>query len=295
MTATFTRLALATAFLAISALAQAAEQIVTFKVDGMKVVGTLNLPDGVKNPPAVLLLHSFGGSRDERKIPAVNEGVYARAARVWAQQGIASLRIDYRFTGASDGNPADATLDAHTADGLAAFDYLAHTGRVDASRMAVVGWSMGGAVATAVAGRTSHKLAAVALWNPATNMGASFPLLWGADKIKEALNSGDKPITLPMLGGEPAKLKSSFFVSLLTLVPAAEISRYAGPLFVAVGTKDDIVFPQPALGQSLISYHPGENELFVRPMDHFFNMFQTENQVDELISATGSFMAKHFH
>jgi len=293
MFATKIRSVLATALVAVSCFAHAAEQKVTFTVDGMKVVGTLNLPDGVKKPPAVLLLHSFGGSRDEIKIAGVNEGIYARAARMWAQQGIASLRIDYRFNGDSDGTFADSTLDAHVADGLAALDYLAKSGRVDAHRLALVGWSMSGAVGSAVAGRTDHCLDAVALWNPATNMPASFAMLFGPDKMKEGLKSGDKPVTLKMPSDNEVQLKSGFFVSLFTLNAAAEIARYNGPLFVAVGTTDDIVFPQPALGQSLINYHHGEGELFVRPMDHFFNAFQNEKQVDELISATGAFMAKH--
>ena len=98
MFSTSIRIALAAVFAVISFAASATEQAVNFMVNGMKVVGTLNLPDGVKKPPVVLLLHSFGGSQDEMKIPAVNEGIFARTARVWAKQGIASLRIDYRFT-----------------------------------------------------------------------------------------------------------------------------------------------------------------------------------------------------
>ncbi|WP_085714654.1 alpha/beta fold hydrolase [Pseudomonas sp. B28(2017)] len=126
-------------------------------------------------------------------IPAVHEDIYARAARLWAEQGIASLRIDYRFDGDSDGAKTDGTLDTDVEDGLAALDFLARSGRVDANRMALVGWSMGGAVGAAVAGRTPYELDAVALWNPATNMGAAFPLLWGSGKIKEALHSGALP------------------------------------------------------------------------------------------------------
>src|SRR5206468_4498536 len=122
------------------------------------------------------------------------------------------------------------------------------------------GWSMGGAVATAVAARSRHRLDAVALWVPASNLAAHFPLLWGADKIKEGLKGGDKPVALPLPGGKEVKLKPGFFESMFTLVPAAELVRYKGPLFVAVGTKDDIVFPQPALGQSLMRYHGGKGE-----------------------------------
>lgn len=286
------RVTLVTSLLAVSYAAHAAEEKVAFPVDGMKVVGTLNVPEGVKNPPVVLLLHSFGGSRDEMIIPAVKEGIFARAARLWGERGIASLRIDYRYDGDSDGDKTDGTLDTCVADGLAALDYLARSGRVDAHRMAVVGWSMGGAVGAAVAGRTTHKLDAVALWNPAVNMGAAFPLLWGSDKIKEALASGDKPVALSIPSGE-IRLKSKFFVSLLTVNPAAEITRYKGPLLVAVGSLDDIVFPQPDLGKNFLSYHPGKHELLVRPMDHFFSADKTEKHIDELIAVTGQFIAKN--
>lgn len=295
MPTVFARLALAAALSGVPGLALAVEEKVTFDVDGMTVVGTLNLPDDVGNPPAILLLHGFTGSRDELEIPAVKEGVYARAARMWADQGVASLRIDYRFNGDSDGDFADSTLDAHVADGLAALDFLAEDGRVDADRMALVGWSMGGAVGSAVAARTGHDLDAVALWAPGTNMAASIALMFGAEKFKEGLASGDQPVMLTLPWGADIQLKSGFFESMFSFDPAAEIAGYDGPLFVAVGTKDDVVFPQPASGQILLDYHPGDEQLFVRPMDHVFNAFQGSEQVDELIGATGAFLSKHFN
>lgn len=286
-------LALVTTMAAMQLPAHAAEEKVTFEVDDMTVVGTLNVPDGIENPPAILLLHGFTGSRDELEIPAVKEGIYARAARMWADQGVASLRIDYRFNGDSDGEFADSTLDAHVADGLAALDFLTGTGRVDNDRIALVGWSMGGAVGATVAARTSHDLDAVALWAPGTNMASAIALLFGADKVKEGLASDGQPVDIKLPWGAEIKLKTGFFESMFTLDPVADIADYDGPLFVAVGTNDDVVYPQPESGQILLDYHPGEEELFVRPMDHVFNAFAGVEQVDELIQATGSFIGKH--
>lgn len=289
------RLALTVALASVPALAGAAEERVTFSVEGMTVVGTLNLPDGVENPPAILLLHGFTGSRDELEIPAVKEGIYARAARTWAADGIASLRIDYRYNGESDGDFADSTIQAHVADGLAAIDWLARSGRVDPSRLGLVGWSMGGAVGAAVAARTTHSLDAVALWAPGTNMASAIALMFGAEKFKEGLASAGEPVKVALPWGAEIALKSGFFESLYAIDPVAEITRYAGPLFVAVGTKDDVVFPQPISGQVLLDYHTGTEELFVREMDHVFNAFTGVEQVDELISATGGFMRKHMN
>lgn len=284
---------LTAAFLCAPALASAAEERVTFSVEGMTVVGTLNMPDGVENPPAVLLLHGFTGSRDELEIPAVKEGIYARAARLWAADGIASLRIDYRYNGDSDGEFADSTIQAHVADGLAALDWLARSGRVDASRLSLVGWSMGGAVGAAVAARATHSLDAVALWAPGTNMASAIALMFGTETFKKGLASGGEPVTVALPWGAEIALKSGFFESLYAIDPVAEITRYAGPLFVAVGTKDDVVYPQPISGQILLDYHTGDEELFVREMDHVFNAFAGVEQVDELIAATGSFIRKN--
>lgn len=281
----------AAVFMAATTAAQAAEKTVEFMVGDQKVVGTLALPDGVAKPPVVLLLHGFTGSRDELEIPAAKEGIFKRAARMWAQKGFASLRIDFRGGGQSDGKFEDTTLGGQVADGLAALDFLAASNDIDPDRIALVGWSMGGAVASAVAGRTEHDLTSVSLWAPGSNMAASIALLLGPDIVKQGLASGGKPVTAKLPWGAEVSLKTGFFESLYAIDPAAEITEYDGPLLVAVGTKDDVVFPQPVAGQVLLDYHEGPEELWVRPMDHAFNAFQGTETVDELINKTGDFIS----
>lgn len=272
--------------------AQAAEETVTLEVEGQKVVGTLTLPDGIEKPPVILLLHGFTGNRHELEIPAVKEGIFTRAARIWAEDGYASLRIDYRFNGDSDGEFADSTLQAHLADAMAALDWLAVSRRVDPKRVALVGWSMGGAIGASVAGRTEHDLDALALWAPGVNMAASITMLFGPETVKKGLAAGEEPVKATLPWGAEVQLKQAFFDSLFMLDPIADIVDYEGPLFVAVGTKDDVVFPQPESGQILLDYHDGPEELWVRDMDHVFNAFQGVETVDELISATGDFIDK---
>lgn len=271
--------------------AQSADKTVDFAVDGQKVIGTLMLPDGVAAPPVVLLLHGFTGSRDELEIPSEKEGIFERAARMWADKGMASLRIDFRGSGESEGKFEDTTLDGQIKDALAALDFLAASGEVDKNRIALVGWSMGGAVASAVAGRTEHELTSVSLWAPGTNMGSAITFILGPDTVKKGLTSGGQPVNAKLPWGAEVSLRTGFFDSLYAMDPVAEITRYDGPLLVAVGTKDDVVFPQPAAGQVLLDYHDGPEELWVRPMDHVFNAFQDAKTVDELIAKTGDFVA----
>lgn len=271
--------------------AVAAEKTIDFNVDGQKVVGTLAVPDRAAKPPVVLLLHGFTGSRDELEIPAVKEGIFERAARMWSEKGLASLRIDFRGSGESDGKFEDTTVDGQVKDALAAIDFLAASSEVDGSKIAIVGWSMGGAVASAAAGRTTHPLTSVSVWAPGTNMGSAVTFLLGPEFVKKGLASGDSAVTTKLPWGADVTLKAAFFQSLYTVDPVAEITRYKGPLLVAVGTRDDVVFPQPAAGQILLDYHDGPEELWVRPMDHAFNAFEGTETVDELIAKTADFVA----
>lgn len=268
----------------------AAEKTVSFAVSGQKVVGTLSLPDGIVRPPVVLLLHGFESTRDELEIPSVREGVFRRAARLWSDRGLASLRIDFRGGGDSDGKFEDTTFSGQIHDALAAIDFLAASDEIDHEKISVVGWSMGGAVACAAAGRTGHKLASVSLWAPATNMTSAMTFIFGPDVMRKGLSGGDKAMTAKLSWGDQVTLGTAFFQDLFTVDPIAEIASYRGPLLVAVGTNDDIVFPQPASGKLVLDYHKGPGELWVQPMDHIFNTQQDAAMVDRLIAKTGDFI-----
>jgi len=270
----------------------AAEQTVSFKAGGKTVVGTLNLPDGVSHPAVVLMLHGFKSSRDEVVIPSVKEGVYRRAARAFANKGLASLRIDFMGSGDSEGDYADTTLQVQLADALAALDYLAARPDVDARKISIVGWSLGGTVAATAAGRSKHKLTSVVLWEPSNNPAASMAFGVGTDFVMKALNGGDTPAVTQTSWGAEVRLKGAFFRSLTEIDPVAEIRSYHGPLLVTSGSEDTSVFPQPEAAQAFLDYHDGPEELWARPMDHVFNAFKDHDTVDQVIDKTADFIAK---
>lgn len=270
----------------------AGEQTVSFKVDGKTVVGTLNIPDGLSRPPVVLLLHGFKSSRDEVVIPSVGEGVYHRTAKAFASKGIASLRIDFMGSGDSEGAFADTTLQVQLADALAALDFLAARDDVDTRKISIVGWSLGGAIAATAAGRSKHRLASVALWEPSNNPSASMAFSFGTDFVMKALNAGDTPVVTKTSWGAEVSLKGAFFRSLTEIDPVAEIRSYHGPLLVTSGSEDTAVFPQPEAAQVFLSYHDGPEELWSRPMDHVFNAFKDHDTVDQLIEKTADFITK---
>lgn len=287
--ATFAALALACVASIPGALA--AEQTVTLQVDGRKIVGTLNIPDDVETPPVALLLHGFTGSRDELAIPSAdNEGIFRRTARLFADRGIASLRIDFLGSGDSEGDYADTTLQGQVADAMAAVDFLGARTDIDPKKISLVGWSLGGTVSAVVAGRSKTPIASVSLWQPANNPANAMAFLMGTDAVSKGLATGDVPLEAKLPWGSTVSLKGPFFRSLTQIDPVAESVAYHGPLLVTAGLNDAIVFPQPESAQVFLDYHQGPGELWTRPMDHSFNSFQDHVTVDELIDKTADFI-----
>jgi dienelactone hydrolase len=131
---------------------------VTFASEGgVECAGWLYRPDGVTNPPIVVLAHGFAAIRELR--------LDAYAAR-FAQAGYAALVFDYRFWGASAGEPRRVLdIAAQHADWRAAVAYARSLDGVDTTR--VVGWgsSFGGGHVLDLAAH-DHELAAAIVQVP---------------------------------------------------------------------------------------------------------------------------------
>lgn len=128
-----------------STAVSAKEEPIRFKSEGWQIVGDLNIPDGLENPPVAVLLHTmWEGGRWE----------HVDFAKVLADAGIASLRIDLRAHGDSTnkGKFAYPEIDpeimfkAHP-DVIAAIEFLKARGGVDTKRLAIVGASYSGEIA----------------------------------------------------------------------------------------------------------------------------------------------------
>lgn len=139
-------------------------QRVSFKVPTGELEGVLHLPE-TNTLGGAAVLHGFGGHPDQPHIVGTCEAL--------ADAGVAALRFAYR-----DHQPPRMTLDSALADVAGAVRLLkAHPQLPD--RLAIVGFSFGGAVAAIAAGRDSRIRAAVLAAAPA--MGAP----WSSDDTRE--------------------------------------------------------------------------------------------------------------
>ena len=270
----------------------AAETEVSYEVNGQKVLGTLSMPEKDGKVPAVLLLHGFTATRNESKSEAIPEGLFGRMAHELARQGIASLRIDMRGSGKSEGSFEDLTVESEIEDALAGVAYLNQLDTIDKDRISVMGLSLGGIVTTAVAGRSTYPIRSVVLWNPGINPPAAFITMFGKDNVQNPTKDKDSVYVVPFNGQELA-MKGDFYLSLFRVVPAAELAKYSGPVLLAIGVKDDIVWPQPTSGAALLSYHDGKHELFTKDAGHVWDDDKGPATADEVIKKSVQFIIEN--
>lgn len=276
--------------LLLAAPLSAEERDVRLETDAGAIVGTLRLPDAAELPPVVLLLHGFTGTRDELAVAGTEEGVFSRTARRLAEDGLASLRIDFRGSGESEGAWEDTTFSGQIADALAALDWLAGQEDVDGDRIAVLGWSQGGLVA-AHAAAERPEIDALVLWAPAANPLWNFSSVLGAETVAAGLAADpDEIVTATLPWGAETRLRAGFFQELATTSPAAAAAGYRGPLLVIVGTEDTVVAPQPAAGEIFLRYHDGHEELVTLETDHAFGALDGPDTLDEMIDRSAAWI-----
>jgi alpha/beta superfamily hydrolase len=252
----------------------AVERVVEFLNEGERVVGTLALPQGEGAAPpyaVVLIFPGLTNTRDSLPITGTDENLYGRAARLLAENGIASLRLDFRGSGDSDGAWSDMTFSSQIADALAAIDYLATVPEVDVTRLGLIGLSQGGLVAAETAAR-DERVDSVILWSPVSNPPDTYKLLMGADTVAKGLTAPDPGVEVQLPWGDPFLMKSGFFRDLYAINPVGAIAEVEAPLLVVVGLQDTTVTPQPFQGEAYLNYHEGPEMLVQVNSDHVLSV-----------------------
>jgi pimeloyl-ACP methyl ester carboxylesterase len=254
------------------------ESIMTFTNEGMQLVCTLTIPKAGKSCPVVITLNGFVGGRDEEPIPGTDETVYTRLCRILAGHGIASLRVDFRGYGDSDGTFDMISFSTQRSDILAAVEFITHRlkRKVDAEKIGILGFSQGGLVATITAAK-DERVDSICLWSPPSYPPICYEGLLTKDGIKQgmALKEGESvSLGLYLDGvylGWDVTLGAGFFRDLFSVNPLVELRTYKNPMMVISGLKDNIVWPQPAASAVFLKYHDGYERLVQIDADHEFD------------------------
>jgi pimeloyl-ACP methyl ester carboxylesterase len=264
MTKTFTKTAFAAAFAMIASAAAAGETVVDLP-GGIR--GTLATPETGATGQAVIMLHGFGSSRDEVG------GLFAQQAAALEAKGIASLRIDFRGYGESSGDMADTTLEGLVADAEAARTYLSTVEGVDPTRVGVIGYSFGAAVAML----EPEAFKSVVVWGQMGDLQGEFHEFLGQEFYDKAKADGSASVDL---GWRVVTLKQSFFDSLAKHDLAARFEGYAGRFLTIAGEAD------PATGyfDQYLGLAAGPKEALTIPgADHMLGVFSDQPEIGQQV------------
>lgn len=129
---------------------------------GDKMFGIIHRPNTKVKVPGVLFCHGLAGHK------IGTHRMYVLLAEMLSKAGIASLRIDFRGSGDSEGDFGEMSLEGEINDAVSAADFLKSRQYIYADRIGIFGRSFGGAVAIISAKRIGD-IKSMALWAPVFN------------------------------------------------------------------------------------------------------------------------------
>ncbi len=129
--------------------------------DGVKLAGTLTLPDGKGPFPAAILIAGSGPhGRDE---DVLGHKIFWVIADALSRHGLAVLRMDKRGIGKSGGDYATATTLDFAHDTASTLAFLGNYPGIDAHEIGLIGHSEGGLIAPIVAAKHPPQVAFVVM------------------------------------------------------------------------------------------------------------------------------------
>ncbi|MHC1684772.1 MAG: alpha/beta hydrolase [Clostridiaceae bacterium] len=139
----------------------------TVKIESRNLTlrGTLHIPENINEKvPVVVIFHGFCGNKMGPHF------MFVKISRLLESIGIASVRFDFGGSGESDGEFIDMTITKEIEDANNILDYVKTLSFVDKDKVGILGFSMGGAIASIIAGDRSSEINTLCLLAPAGNM-----------------------------------------------------------------------------------------------------------------------------
>jgi dipeptidyl aminopeptidase/acylaminoacyl peptidase len=236
------------------------ETPVVFDCKGQQIVGMLHLPEGRSRFPAALMLHGFTGNKSEA------HQMYVKLSRALASHGIASLRFDFRGCGDSGGSFEDLSIRSEVVDAVEAVRFLARHRHVNSRRLALVGLSMGGAVASYLVGRERTRFKTMALWAPVADGTGILDGFSTPEAVAALAETGITDHGANLVGVQ-------FIRQFAEMKPLREIVKSRCPVLLVHGSRDEVVpaHNSDQYEKALLTHKRLVKKVIIAGADHTFN------------------------
>lgn len=240
---------------------------VVFGREGHRLVGIMHIADSREKRPGVILFHGFTGNKIEP------HRIFVKIGRKLASSGINVLRFDFYGSGDSEGEFIEMTFTGEVEDAFTAVDFLKQQAYIDPYRIGILGLSMGGGIASYVAGSRSDIKSVVLL-------SAVSSLVSLADRIRTQYPE-DKLRSDGFVDYLGWQLGVRFIEELPNISPVDKIKNFSGPVLIIHGSKDELVPVDAAYTyHNALKERNAETKLLVlEGADHTFNSVIWEKQV----------------
>ena len=190
---------------------------------GKTLRGYLDYPENF-NGEILVFFHGFTGNKSEHAYH------FRNFSRLIAKDGYASIRMDFSGNGESDGDFSEFTFDTMMSEAKEIIDYAFNLEGV--KRVSLLGFSMGGAVASIMSSVYQNKLSKIILWSAAANI---------AEHIK---NYFEKGVELPngnKLIATYFELSKEMYASIDKCHPMEGIEKFTNPVLLCHGRNDQCI------------------------------------------------------
>lgn len=240
------------------------KQYVEVESRGLTLRGFLELPDSsrIGRVPLLVMFHGFTGDMCEKHF------LLSRLSRDIVSEGVATLRFDFGGSGESDGEFIDVTPLTEVEDGSSILRYGAGLNEVDANRIGLLGFSLGGFVATNVAAREKELLSRLILVSPgiATHK-----------KMEKSLRDCGRALRGSL------EVREQFVTDGYALDPLVAARLFEKPVSIIQGTDDVAVTPDTA--EKYGASFPHASLSYVDGADHAYDSPEYFAELSRLICA----------
>ncbi len=251
------------------------QNAITLVHNGMTLRGMEHIPDAQSQQPvpAAILFHGFTGTKLEP------HRMFLKISRALEHRGMASFRYDFSGSGESDGDFENMTLSGEVAEAHAILDSVRADPRVDASRVSLIGLSMGGLVASFVAAERPNDVHRLVLLAPAGSM---------PEYVRTMASHPDVDVSRGYFDHDGNLVGLAFAADIAAVDPFERAKAYTGNVLIVHGTGDETIPYQVSQTYKDRVYGDRAELRLLEGADHTFNKIEWEQEV---IQSICSFLA----
>ncbi len=272
------------AFVSLNAFADALSTPLMLDNGEYEIPAIMTSPEGRALVPGVILLHGSASHKNE-----VGD-LYLRLAEQLANNGIASIRIDFAGTGDSPVDYTHYTLKTAVRDAEVALAFLRSQPQVDDHRIGVVGFSQGGLIAQLLLAQQPGIKSFVAWSSVASDGIGSF-----ADMFETLYMTAKREgqVEQQFAWRPPLSVSYEWFEQVMANQSLSGMAEYTGSVLAIAGSNDTVVPPTAATKLIVASGSDVARAVIIKGADHIFNVLdENANQDEQLLEMTTEWFAE---